>query len=155
MMKIYHRTPHTFVGLILTLLLALAFVMPALGAEQDTIKSGLVPEGVSLRQNVVVDSTTIVLGDFFNGAGDKAAVAVAYAPEPGKRAIFDANWLYRAAHAYGLKWKPLSLKQQVVVKRDSVTIEREEIEDHILAALIDRGVDAEMTVSLSNRSLRL
>ena len=155
MMKRQHHAPPAFVFLILGLLLVLFFAMPAAGAGKDKAVPGFNQEQVVLRQNVVVDSTTVLLGDLFEGTGDKAPIAVAYAPEPGKRAIFDANWLYRTANAHGLKWRPLSLKQQSVVKRESVAIDREEIEDHILAALIDRGVDAGMTVSLSNRSMRL
>lgn len=155
MMKRQHSHSPTILGLLLSLLLVLAFSFPAAGGQQAGTAPAPVFDQVVLRQNITVDSTLITLGDFFDGAGDKALVSVAYAPEPGKRAIFDANWLYRAATAYGLKWKPISLKQQAVVKRETVIIEREEIEDNILAVLIDKGVDPEMTVQLSNRSMRL
>ncbi len=155
MTKSIQYAPPALLSLLLGFLMALIFASPATSAEIRKAVPGIVLDQVVLRQNITVDSTTILLGDFFDGAGDKAPIAVAYAPEPGKRAIFDANWLYRAASAYGLKWRPLSMKQQAVVKRDTVTIEREEIEDHILAALIDKGVDPELTVALSNQSLRL
>ena len=155
MMKQQHDRLPMFPGLLLSLLLALAFAFPATAGQnqQGTVEVAL--DQVILRQNIMVDSTLVVLGDFFEGAGDKAGIAVAYAPEPGKRAVFDANWLYRAANAYDLKWRPVSMKQQAVVKRQTVTIEREEIEDNILAVLIDKGIDPEMTVELSNRSMRL
>jgi flagellar basal body P-ring formation protein FlgA len=155
MMKRQHDHPPLFLGLVLSLLFVLAFAIPAAGSENKQVSTDPALGQVVLRQNIIVDNTLVLLGDFFDGAGEKATIAVAYAPEPGKRAVFDANWLYRAANAYGLKWKPLSLKQQAVVKRETVTIGREEIEDHILAALIDKGVDPEMTVELSNRSMRL
>jgi len=155
MMKPQHDRRLMFTGLILTLLLALAFAFPAAGGQNQPEKAEAALDQVVLRQNIMVDSTLVVLGDFFDGAGDKAGIAVAYAPEPGKRAVFDANWLYRAANANGLKWRPMSLKQKAVVKRHTVTIEREEIEDNILAVLIDKGIDPEMTVTLSNRSMRL
>jgi flagella basal body P-ring formation protein FlgA len=155
MMKQRHHLSPTLLGLVVSLLLMLAFAFPAAGGQQVRTAPDSALDRVVLRQNITVDSTLITLGDFFDGAGDKALISVAYAPEPGKRAVFDANWLYRAANAYGLKWRPLSLKQQAVVKRETVTIGREEIEDNILAALIDKGVDPEMTVQVSNRSLRL
>lgn len=155
MMKRHTHTPPSFLALILGLLLVLAFAMPAAGAGGGKTTFDAETEQVILRQNVMVDSTIVNLGDLFEGTGEKAINAVAYAPEPGKRSTFDATWLYRVATAYGLKWKPMSLKQQVIVRRQTVTIEREEIEDHILAALIDKGVNPDMSVAVSNRSLRL
>ena len=110
---------------------------------------------VTLRQSVTVSGGLVRLGDLFVPAGDKAEAAVAYAPAPGKRAIFDARWLYRVARAYGLNWRPLSIHEKAVVARESIVIGRREIADHILAALVDKGVDADMQVELSNRMLRI
>lgn len=110
---------------------------------------------VTLRQSVTVSGELVRLGDLFVPAGDKAEAAVAYAPAPGKRAIFDARWLYRVARAYGLNWRPLSIHEKAVVARESIIIERREIADHILAALVAKGVDADMRVELSNRMLRI
>ena len=110
---------------------------------------------VTLRQSVTVSGGLVRLGDLFVPAGDKAEAAVAYAPAPGKRAIFDARWLYRVARAYGLNWRPLSIHEKAVVARESIIIGRREIADHILAALVDKGVDADMRVELSNRMLRI
>jgi len=110
---------------------------------------------VTLRQSVTVSGGMVRLGDLFVPAGDKAEAAVAYAPAPGKRAIFDARWLYRVARAYGLNWRPLSIHEKAVVVRESIVIGRREIADHILAALVDKGVDADMQVELSNRMLRI
>ncbi|MEE9317669.1 MAG: flagellar basal body P-ring formation chaperone FlgA [Rhodospirillales bacterium] len=110
---------------------------------------------VILRDSATVNSKLVRIGDLFTNTGNKADIAVAYAPVAGKKAFFDANWLYRVARAYDLKWRPLGLQDQVVVERDSQIISRDEIEDHIRAALIDRGVDPTMTVELSNRMLRL
>lgn len=110
---------------------------------------------VSLRERISVSSRLVNLGDFFDGAGDKAATPVAYAPEPGKRAIFDTTWLYRVARGYGLAWKPLSDKQQAVVRRTSIAISRAEIEDNILAAMVEEGISPEMSVEISNRMLQI
>ncbi len=110
---------------------------------------------VTLRQSVTVSGKLVRLGDLFVRAGDKAEAAVAYAPAPGKRAIFDARWLYRVARTYGLNWRPLSIHEKAVVARESIVIGRREIADHILAALVDKGVDADMQVELSNRMLRI
>jgi flagella basal body P-ring formation protein FlgA len=142
-------------GLILGLLLVLAFPFPATGSDKAVAQKAVMLERVVLRQNVMVDNNLILLGDLFEGTGDKATIAVAYAPELGKKGFFDANWLYRVASGHGLKWRPLSMKQNVQVNRETVTIERDEIEDHILAALVDKGADPRMTLELSNRAVQL
>ena len=137
---------------ILPILLALALSVlapPALAAP------AAVAAPVTLRQSVTVSGTLVRLGDLFVPAGDKAEAAVAYAPAPGKRAIFDARWLYRVARAYGLNWRPLSVHEKAVVERKSIVIGRREIANRILAALVDEGVDADMQVELSNRMLRI
>lgn len=129
------------------LFLAFLAAQPAAGGEHDG--------PVVLHGRVVVNSDMILLGDFFSGAGDKAQTPIAYAPEPGKRAVFGVRWLSRVARAYGLKWRPAGIRDQTVVKRESFVIGREEIEDVILAALIDRGAEPGLNVELSNRRLRL
>ncbi len=137
---------------ILPILLALALSVLAPPAAAAPAAEGA---PVTLRQSVTVSGELVRLGDLFVPAGDKAEAAVAYAPAPGKRAIFDARWLYRVARAYGLNWRPLSIHEKAVVARESIVIGRREIADRILAALVDKGVDADMQVELSNRMLRI
>lgn len=135
--------------------LALAFVFMA-AAAPNARSAPIADAGpVRLYDSVIVTGTRIHLGDLFAGAGDKAAATIAYAPDPGKRATFDARWLYRVARAYGLKWRPLSLKDQVVVERESQVIGRGQIEGRILDALVEKGVDPDMQIELGNRLLRL
>lgn len=110
---------------------------------------------VVLRQSVTVDDKIIRLGDLFMGAGDKAEVAVAYAPAPGKRAIFDSKWLYRVARSYGLPWRPMSLHDQTTVNRASTVIGRDEIESYIRDALAPSGVETNAQVELSNHMFRI
>ncbi|MCH7692258.1 MAG: flagellar basal body P-ring formation protein FlgA [Proteobacteria bacterium] len=137
---------------ILLILLVLALSVPA-----PPVAAAPAAEAapVTLRQSVTVSGKLVRLGDLFVPAGDKAEAAVAYAPAPGKRAVFDARWLYRVARAYGLNWRPLSVHERAVVARESIVIGRREIADRILAALVDKGVDADMQVELSNRMLRI
>ncbi len=127
----------------------------ALGLVVALLAATARAEPTMLRESVVVSGKFVQLGDLFNVSGDKARILVAQAPEPGKRAVFDARWLFRVARAYGLDWRPFSVHDRAVVQRESRVITTEEIEDHILAALMDRGVDPDMHVRLSNRTLRL
>lgn len=110
---------------------------------------------VMLRDSIVVESRAIRLGDLFDGVGDKAEKVVAHAPAPGRRAVFDARWLYRVARAYGLNWRPLTLQDQAVVERSSLVIGRDEIEGYVLDALVASGLDADVKVELSNRLFRI
>ncbi|MBT3765971.1 MAG: flagellar basal body P-ring formation protein FlgA [Rhodospirillaceae bacterium] len=140
--------------------LALAGLLAILGS-QDTLagtKSAKGPASnrpVMLIDSVTVNSTIIRLGDVFTNTGNKSEIAIAYAPGPGQTATLDANWLYRVANAYKLKWRPLSVQEHVIVQRESVVITREEIEDRILVALIDKGADPKSKVELSNRLMRI
>lgn len=109
----------------------------------------------TLRQQVLVEDRLIRLGDLFVNAGPNADTAVAYAPEPGKEAVFDAVWLYRVARAYKLGWRPLSKFDQAVVERASTIIEQDEIESLILSALVEKGADPESLLDVSNRDLRM
>jgi len=110
---------------------------------------------VVLRQAIVVDDNFIRLGDLFAGVTQNAETAVAYAPAPGRRAVFDARWLYRVAQAYGLNWRPMTLDDQAVISRASTIIGREEIEQHILSVLVAKGVGPNAQVELSNRMFRI
>lgn len=127
----------------------------AIGLAVAWIATAAAAEQVILREAAAVNGSYVRLGDLFTNVGEKSDVIVAYAPEPGKRAIFDAKWLYRVARGHRLSWRPMSPHDQVVVRRNSHVIGREEIEDHILAALIEKGVDADTQIVLSNRSMRL
>ena len=127
----------------------------AAGGESVALSRSAGQAKVVLRESVSVKSKFVRLNDLFSGTGEKADITVAYAPVPGKRAIFDSRWLYRVARAYDLNWRPLGLQDQIVVERESQMITREEIEDSIRVALIDRGADPNTKVELSNRMMRL
>ena len=45
----------------------------------------------SLKSAVIVEGQYIHLGDLFENAGKNAEAKIAYAPRPGRRAVFDAT----------------------------------------------------------------
>ena len=112
-------------------------------------------QSITLKSSVAVDGNYVRLGDLFRNTGDMTDVIVAYAPAPGKQAVFDANWLYRVAQKNRLSWRPLTPRDRAVVRRDSYVVTRQEIEDHILDRLREQGETKDMRVFISNRSLRL
>lgn len=142
-------------------LIVAAFLVPAMGASEvaaagpSTKPVPDVSAKVILRDAVTVKSKLVRLGDLFINAGKNADVTVAYAPAPGKQALFDARWLYRVARGYGLNWRPIGIQDQILVQRAGQVITRGEIEDSLLAALTEYGAEKSMSVELSNRLLRL
>lgn len=125
--------------------LLLLFSIPALAAPP-----------ANLQGNVVVDTDTILLGDLFDGAGEHAGKAVAYAPAPGRKLVLEATWLFRVARAYRVRWRPTSRFDRTIVERRSLVIETDVIIETLLDALMQHaGVDDEMEIELDNRTLRI
>lgn len=109
-------------------------------------------DAASLRNQVVVDAEVVRLGDLFENAGPRAEVAVANAPAPGRRTIFEVQWLAQVARYYQVSWRPQSRFERVVVERPGRIITPNEIRTRLQAALVERGMRAESLVELSNRS---
>jgi len=111
---------------------------------------------VTLREMVSITGDVIYLSDLFtNVTPELAARVIAYAPEPGRRAMYGADWLYRVARHYKLDWTPRTVRTQSIITRESIVIDRNQIEETIMLNLVEQGVDPEMSVELSNRNIRL
>ena len=126
---------------------ALLVVLLAVGSAQASI--------VSHNPKVTVIDDVIRLGDLFSNAGDKADIVVGHAPQFGRRAIFDANWLYEVARAHKLGWRPRSRFDRVIVKRASQTIGAQAIEGELVAALAGYGLGDGAELELDNSNLKL
>ena len=116
-----------------------------------------VPE-LSLRRQVTVDQNSIRLGDLFDGPisgvpGVDADTVVAYAPQPGRRAIFDADWLSRMAYRYRLNWRPATRLDRAIVERTSTIVSGDAISIALRDALEQRGYGDDYELDLSNRNL--
>jgi len=140
--------------LILPLLVAMVLLVavpPARAGETDDAQ-------LSLRRQISVADATIALGDLFDGLDPRselAATVVAYAPQPGRRAVFDAEWLGRLAYRLRLRWQPTSRLDRVIVERTSTVVSNEHIVDALTHELERRGVEGNFDVELSNRNLLL
>lgn len=109
----------------------------------------------TLNSKARVNGQYVLLDDMFTNTGENGNIPVAYAPAAGKKAIFDARWLYKVARKYKLNWAPLSNRVQIVVERISQRISKDVIEAEIMMALADLGADPDLKINLRNRSLRL
>ena len=82
--------------------------IPAAQATSPDGNEPVISQKVTLINNIEVAQNLVKIGDLFTNTGDKAEIEVAYAPEPGKRSVFDARWLFRVARTHKLSWRPLS-----------------------------------------------
>lgn len=124
-------------------------------ALAGTASAGELARTATLVPSVTVDADVVRLGDIFHDVGEKATIAVAYAPRHGSRMVFDAVWLSRTARIYKLRWRASSRFDRVVVVRASQTIDKALIETAVLEALADQGQEGELRVELDNRSIAL
>lgn len=80
---------------------------------------------------------------------------IAYAPAPGQKAVFGAQWLYNVARKFSLTWRPLNINTRAVVEREGQIIHRDEIEGPLIAALADYGVGKNVEIDFGSRHVRL
>ena len=135
------------------LILTLAVTLISTAVVANSKAPAITP--VMLNSALKVNAKVIRLGDLFTNTGDQSSVAVAYAPEPGKRASFDARWLYRVARAYRLEWRPINDRVRAVVTRISQVIGRDEIKAALRDALVDEGIGPNADIEFSNRLMKL
>lgn len=113
-------------------------------------------DAATLRGNVQVSDSQIRLGDLFDGLdSDTAEHVVAAAPEPGRRLSLDPASLGRIAAAHDVDWRPVTGADRILVERASIAIGPERIQQALADALADTGVDANLELSLDNRTLTL
>ncbi len=152
------------IGLILTLAASLMIFIAAAAEAGSETDPTLLPDfvgtndtgSITLHKMVDVTGDVIYLSDLFMNVNPELANRViAYAPEPGRQATFGARWLQRVAQYYRLDWSPQTPRIQSVITRESIIVEREQIEEAIMMHLVDQGVDPEMDAELANKSIRL
>ena len=156
---------HDIVHTLKTLSAAITISMVAIAATPASAQTSIasaradqpVPE-LSLRRQISVDQNAVRLGDLFDGKliglpGINAETVVGYAPQPGRRAIFDAEWLSRLAQRYRLNWRPATRLDRVVVERTSTIVSGDTVSFAIRDELERRGFGDDYELELSNRNL--
>ncbi|MCF8481850.1 MAG: flagellar basal body P-ring formation chaperone FlgA [Rhodospirillum sp.] len=124
----------------------------------DPVEALLAPgQPVNLIRASDVEGPYITLGDLFTGVGDRASIPVARAPQAGRAAILDAEWLTRTAQANDLDWHPQGSFVQAVVTRPGVTVPTEDILAALRQALKRHGApqDGEIHLSTAQRTLTI
>jgi len=142
----------------LAILLGLAALVTVMAGISAASAEPAVASPLSLRHHVTVEGGSVRLGDMFDGldetnAGVGGETVVAYAPQPGRRAIFDANWLSRIAQRLRLNWRPTTRLDRVVVERASTTINAEDIRNALREEIKASGNTEDFDLELANRNL--
>ncbi len=105
----------------------LLFMIPVLLAVSGASAASAGNGRLHLRENVVVTSKYVRLGDLFENAGKFASIAVFRAPDPGKSGFVRTNRIAAAARRHGLVWRNPDKIPRVNVARDSRLIPPERI----------------------------
>lgn len=109
---------------------------------------------ISLKEQVVVSSDKVTLGDLFHGIpAEKENVVATYAPAIGKEVTLTSDWLAKVAKNNGLSWLPADSKVQCIVKTSAHEIDEAEISDQLKTALIEKGLPEQAEVILMNNNL--
>jgi flagellar basal body P-ring formation protein FlgA len=132
------------------LLITLGFMVPpAHGAEN----SASITSPVTLKAQTTIDRADIMLSDVFTNLPAGLDRAIAVAPLPGKKVVYDVNVLSRLSEKYRLDWRASLLTEQAVLMRAANRIEHNTLVDAARKALADSGVAGEIEISLDNRNL--
>lgn len=96
---------------------------------------------IALKQNSLVETDVITLGDVFAGLDDgKAAKVLGPAPRPGQDMVLNARTLLRVALAMDLSWRPVSSAEYVVLKRAASVVPKDAAEDALKREISAQGL---------------
>tara|TARA_B100000676_G_scaffold313258_1_gene392769 strand:+ start:339 stop:1289 length:951 start_codon:yes stop_codon:yes gene_type:complete len=110
----------------------------------------------SLKQQAVVKDDVVKLSDLFHDAGRHGERVVLQSPDPGRRMVLNAKWLYRTAKSFRLNWKPISAMDHVVVERATHYISTEQIQETLAAGIRSELEKSDkFEIDLDNRLLQM
>ena len=110
----------------------------------------------SLKQQAVVKDDVVKLSDLFHDAGRHGERVVLQSPDPGRRIVLNAKWLYRTARSFRLNWKPLSAMDHVVVERATHYISSEQIQETLGAGIrSELEISDKFEIAFDNRLLQM
>lgn len=147
-----------FITVILSLIIAISLLAGA-QAQSNSGSDGEMGEqelSVLLKSEALVEGPYITLGDLFSGIDpQKADIAVAHSPQPGRQLVLDYRWLYGIAQRQGVNWRPRTTADQTVVTRASQVISMEEVSSAISDKLVSYGIHQPFSVELATGSFQI
>ena len=138
------------------ILILAAALVPMLADAGEPVAGGKTPALVRaapmLKPAATVEGDLIRMGDIFENVEKQADVPIAYAPKPGRQAVLELDQLWGIARAHGVKWRPRSRFERVVITRASQTIGNKDIRREVEQALVEHGLEGELWIQLDRRS---
>ncbi|HWT98673.1 MAG TPA: flagellar basal body P-ring formation chaperone FlgA [Terriglobales bacterium] len=93
---------------------------------------------LTIKQNIMVDSAVIKLGDLFDRPVTGGDTPIAQAPKPGQTVTLDARFLRQLVRAYHLDVGSDETFDHILVARKSQMIKSEDVTAEIVQAISDR-----------------
>lgn len=122
-------------------------VFAATGADAATVGDADMPTTLQLKQNIMVDSSVIKLGDLFDRPITGGDTPIAQAPKPGQTVTLDSRFLRQLVRAYHLDIGSDETFAHVLVARKSQMIKSDDVTAAIVQAISDRtGQSANMDI---------
>ncbi len=103
---------------------------------------------LGIKENSIIKGNTIKLGDIFYGLTRDEDRIIGNAPQPGKDMVLNARTLLRIARALNLPWRPSSIDDKVILRRDATIIKYDKIKEAIYTALYDEGIYGDYEISI-------
>lgn len=103
---------------------------------------------IGLKENSIVESGEITLGDvFYNLPRDEDRVLGA-APRPGQNMVLNARTLLRIALAMDLPWRPSNSTDSITLTRAATVIDYDQITDSLKQALAESGMNGNYDMAI-------
>lgn len=122
-----------------------AFILVSMFFLLMNAKSAL---AANLKEMSIVHDNTLKLSDVFDGLTQNADYVLGPAPQPGQDMVLNARTLYRIAVAMDLPWRPANSAQQVVIRRAASVVPFERVEEKLMDAVIEEGVESNFEMRL-------
>ena len=113
----------TLRGIIVMMVLGFGFLLAIL-----TIRTA---DAATLKPMSTVNDDVIRLGDVFGDISDTGNAVLGRAPLPGSDMILNARTLMRIASTYSIDWKPQSVTDQAIIRREAHTVSTLDIQDAV------------------------
>jgi flagella basal body P-ring formation protein FlgA len=107
---------------------------------------------IGLKENSIVESNTITLGDIFTGLPKDSNKIMGISPQPGHEMVLDSRTLLRIALSMDLPWRPATDADSVVLKRAATIVPKDTIDQALRAGLTENGVTGSYKLILSGEA---
>lgn len=112
-------------------------------------------KAMDLRQNAVIETPVITLGDIFTDLPHSADKVLGPAPRPGSEMVLNARTLLRVAMALDLPWRPASSNDQIVLTRAATLISQERVKTAVTNAIREQGYHGAFDLSFGAQAAEM